>query len=73
MSMSCDRSKQERKGTDDFSWSISYVHRPPLAKVDYEKEIKRVATFGSVCCRYLKGHGVALMKRLNPSCTCILT
>jgi len=32
-----------------FSWSISYVHRPPLAKVDYEKEIKRVATFGSVC------------------------
>jgi translation initiation factor 4E len=31
------------------SWSISYVHRPPLAKVDYEKEIKRVATFGSVC------------------------
>ena len=33
-----------------FSWSISYVHRPPLAKVDYEKEIKRVATFGSVRC-----------------------
>ncbi|WWD22291.1 hypothetical protein CI109_106782 [Kwoniella shandongensis] len=29
-------------------WSISYVHRPPAAKVDYEKEIRRVATFGSI-------------------------
>ncbi|KAL7418955.1 hypothetical protein Q5752_006639 [Cryptotrichosporon argae] len=29
-------------------WSISYVHRPPGAKVDYEKEIRRVATFGSI-------------------------
>ncbi|OWZ68750.1 hypothetical protein AYX15_00478 [Cryptococcus neoformans] len=29
-------------------WSISYVHRPPNAKVDYEKEIRRVATFGSI-------------------------
>lgn len=29
-------------------WSLSYVHRPPGTKVDYEKEIKRVATFGSV-------------------------
>ncbi|KAI9636010.1 translation initiation factor eIF 4e-like domain-containing protein [Dioszegia hungarica] len=29
-------------------WSVSYVHRPPGTKVDYEKEIKRVATFGSI-------------------------
>ncbi|ODN75816.1 hypothetical protein L202_05817 [Cryptococcus amylolentus CBS 6039] len=29
-------------------WSLSYVHRPPNAKVDYEKEIRRVATFGSI-------------------------
>ncbi|WWC57877.1 uncharacterized protein I303_100412 [Kwoniella dejecticola CBS 10117] len=29
-------------------WSISYVHRPPGAKVDYEKEIRKVATFGSI-------------------------
>nr|ODN86346.1 hypothetical protein L203_04047 [Cryptococcus depauperatus CBS 7841] len=29
-------------------WSISYVHRPPNAKVEYEKEIRRVATFGSI-------------------------
>ncbi|GMK57704.1 hypothetical protein CspeluHIS016_0405380 [Cutaneotrichosporon spelunceum] len=29
-------------------WSISYVHRPPGAKVDYEKEIHKVATFGSI-------------------------
>ncbi|KAK8845343.1 hypothetical protein IAR55_006056 [Kwoniella newhampshirensis] len=29
-------------------WSISYIHRPPAAKVDYEKEIRRVATFGSI-------------------------
>ncbi|ORX34590.1 translation initiation factor eIF 4e-like domain-containing protein [Kockovaella imperatae] len=29
-------------------WSISYVHRPPGAKVDYEKEIKRIAKFGSI-------------------------
>ncbi|WVQ94082.1 hypothetical protein IAU59_001160 [Kwoniella sp. CBS 9459] len=29
-------------------WSISYVHRPPGAKVEYEKEIRRVATFGSI-------------------------
>lgn len=30
------------------SWSISYVHRPPGTKVEYEKEIRKVATFGSV-------------------------
>ncbi|WRT63544.1 uncharacterized protein IL334_000449 [Kwoniella shivajii] len=29
-------------------WSISYVHRPPGAKVEYEKEIRKVATFGSI-------------------------
>ncbi|EIW67875.1 hypothetical protein M231_05431 [Tremella mesenterica] len=30
-------------------WAISYVHRPPGAKgIDYEKEIKKVATFGSI-------------------------
>lgn len=30
-------------------WSISYVHRPPGAKgIDYEKEIRKVATFGSI-------------------------
>ncbi|ORY31941.1 translation initiation factor eIF 4e-like domain-containing protein [Naematelia encephala] len=29
-------------------WSISYVYRPPGAKVEYEKEIRRVATFGSI-------------------------
>lgn len=41
-----------------------------MAKVDYEKEIKRVATFGSV--RPLKkgGRGIA-NDRLNPSSTCI--
>jgi len=27
---------------------VCYVHRPPGAKVEYEKEIRRVATFGSV-------------------------
>jgi hypothetical protein len=35
--------------TNIISWSLSYVHRPPTVKgIDYEKEIKRVATFGSV-------------------------
>ncbi|WVQ81039.1 hypothetical protein IAT38_003146 [Cryptococcus sp. DSM 104549] len=29
-------------------WSISYVHRPPNAKVEYESLIRRVATFGSI-------------------------
>lgn len=30
-------------------WTISYMHRSPTVKVDYEKETKRVASFGSVC------------------------
>jgi hypothetical protein len=39
--------------TNQISWSISYVHRSSAkagnkAGIDYEKEIKRVATFGSV-------------------------
>lgn len=31
------------------SWTYYYVHRPPGSKVvEYEKEIKKVASFGSV-------------------------
>lgn len=29
-------------------WTVSYMHRSPMEKVDYEKETKRVASFGSV-------------------------
>lgn len=36
-----DRSQRNR-------WSLSYISRAPGAKVDYEKETKRMATFGSV-------------------------
>jgi len=37
-------------------WSLSFVHRPPGAKVEYEKEIRRVATFGSVCAARVDMH-----------------
>ena len=31
------------------SWTFYYVHRPPTAKfIEYEKEIRKIASFGSV-------------------------
>lgn len=37
-----------KSAADQKRWSLSYISRAPGAKVDYEKETKRMATFGSV-------------------------